>query len=86
MIGWPWRYLGMIGSAKKVAAVFDALRNEGVKVELLSRVFSPVGFPIGSHTPEEIAVSILAEIRAELAGRAGGRLRDRDAPIHGEQR
>lgn len=68
VIGWPWRYLGMIGSAKKVTAVFDALRNEGVKAELLSRVFSPVGFPIGSHTPEEIAVSIVAQMVAVRTG------------------
>jgi len=68
VIGWPWRYLGMIGSAKKVAAVFDALNNEGVKKEVLLRVFSPVGFPIGSHTPEEIAVSIVAQMVAVRTG------------------
>ncbi|HSQ76822.1 MAG TPA: XdhC family protein, partial [Bacteroidota bacterium] len=68
VIGLPWHYLGMIGSARKVRAVFDAMLREGVKEELLARVFSPVGFPIGSHTPEEIAVSIVAQIVAVRTG------------------
>jgi xanthine dehydrogenase accessory factor len=67
-IGLPWRYLGMIGSARKVGVVLDGLRSEGVDENLLKRVFTPVGFPIGSHTPEEIAVSIVAQMVAVRNG------------------
>jgi xanthine dehydrogenase accessory factor len=58
----PLRYIGLIGSAKKVHGVFEGLRREGVKEERLAAVHAPVGFPIGSHTPEEIAVSIVAQM------------------------
>jgi xanthine dehydrogenase accessory factor len=58
----PLKYLGMIGSAKKVRALFEQLRQDGASPEQLARVRAPVGFPIGSHTPEEIAVSIVAQM------------------------
>lgn len=57
-----YRYLGMLGSAAKVSTMFDGLRAEGFTTEELSRVHAPVGLPINSRTPEEIAVSIAAEI------------------------
>ncbi len=56
------KYIGMMGSAKKVKTLFDQLRAEGYEQELLNRVHAPIGIPIESETPEEIAVSILAEI------------------------
>jgi hypothetical protein len=49
-----------------------------------ARLHSPIGIDIGAETPEEIALSIVAEIRAVCAARGGGFLRDRDAPIHDE--
>ena len=55
-------YIGMIGSKKKVAQTFEALRREGFSEENLARVRSPIGLFIGAETPEEIAVSIAAEI------------------------
>lgn len=55
-------YLGMIGSRKKVKGVMDLLRNEGYDSEILDRVCSPIGLPIGASTPEEIAISILSEM------------------------
>jgi len=68
VIGLPWRYLGMIGSAKKVGVVRETLRSEGVDDRLLEGVHAPVGVAIGSHTPEEIAVSIVAEMIAVRNG------------------
>jgi xanthine dehydrogenase accessory factor len=58
----PARYIGMIGSKKKVRTIFDNLLNEGFTREDLSRVHAPIGLPIAAETPEEIAISILAEI------------------------
>ena len=57
-----WKYLGMLGSAEKVRTLFDDLRAEGFTEEELARVHAPIGLPIHSKTPEEIAVSIAAEI------------------------
>ncbi|MFC2048316.1 XdhC family protein [Chloroflexota bacterium] len=56
------RYIGMIGSKAKVKTVFSHLLNKGISQELLDRVHAPIGLAIGAETPEEIAVSILAEI------------------------
>lgn len=58
----PYRYLGMIGSRRKVALTWELLEKEGVSRELLDTVRAPIGLPIGGRKPEEIAVSILAEI------------------------
>lgn len=57
-------YIGMIGSYKKVKEVLDRLNKEGVKKDLLRNVFAPIGLNLGAETPEEIALSILAEIIA----------------------
>jgi xanthine dehydrogenase accessory factor len=62
-------YLGMIGSRAKKKALFDELRSEGWSDEELTRVACPIGLDIGAETPEEIAVSIVAEmIRAKRSG------------------
>jgi xanthine dehydrogenase accessory factor len=58
------RYIGMIGSRRKAITVFRELTNEGLKPELFDRVHSPIGLDIGAVTPDEIAVSILAELIA----------------------
>lgn len=55
-------YIGMIGSKRKVKTIFDKLREEGFGEDELARVHSPIGLDIGAETPQEIAVSILAEI------------------------
>jgi len=57
-----FRYLGLLGSQSKVARMMAAYRAEGIAEELLRRVRAPAGLPIHSQTPEEIAVSIAAEI------------------------
>ena len=51
-----------------------------------SRIFSPAGLDVGSETPEEIALAIVAEAQAVMAGRRGGSLRDRPAPSRSEAR
>jgi xanthine dehydrogenase accessory factor len=58
------RYVGMIGSKRKVLAVYKALENEGYRPEEFSRVYAPMGLDIGALSPEEIAVSIVAELIA----------------------
>lgn len=62
------RYIGLIGSARKIRGVFAALREEGVAEDRIRRVRAPIGLEIGAITPEEIAVSILAEMTAVRRG------------------
>jgi xanthine dehydrogenase accessory factor len=68
------RYLGLIGSRAKVARIYDQLLGEGRStLEQLSRVHAPIGLDIGAVTPQEIAVSILAELIAVKHGKVKGR-------------
>jgi xanthine dehydrogenase accessory factor len=60
----PVAYIGMIGSQRRVRAVFDQLRAMGVAEERIQRVYAPIGLRIGAETPAEIATSILAELVA----------------------
>lgn len=55
-------YIGMIGSKKKNTAVFELLKSEGISESNIKKVFAPIGLKIGAKTPEEIAVSIAAEL------------------------
>ncbi len=61
-------YIGMIGSKRKRNTIYDNLSKKGVGPEDLARVHSPIGIEIGAQTPEEIAVSITAELIAYRAG------------------
>ena len=65
----PVRYIGMIGSRRKCETIMGHLRADGISEEVLTRVYAPIGLDLGGPTPEEIAVSILAEI---IAVRRGG--------------
>ena len=56
------RYIGMIGSRRKVLSVYQALEKEGYAPEEFSRVYAPMGLEIGALSPEEIAISITAEL------------------------
>src|ERR1700746_3746801 len=58
------RYIGMIGSKRKVLSVYKALEQEGYRPEEMERVYAPMGLDIGALSPEEIAVSIVAELIA----------------------
>jgi xanthine dehydrogenase accessory factor len=60
----PARYVGMIGSKRKVLSVYRALEKEGYRMDEFARVFAPMGLDIGALSPEEIALSIVAELVA----------------------
>lgn len=79
------RYIGMLGPKRRTERMLIELLSDAA-FELadddLARLHAPVGLDIGAETPAEIAVSIIAEVRAVLAGRAGGPLKERHAPIH----
>ena len=68
-------YLGMIGSRKKVLQVYDELKVKGVRKEQLDRVYAPIGLDIGSDTPAEIAVSVMAEILQVLRKAKGAHMK-----------
>jgi xanthine dehydrogenase accessory factor len=63
------RYVGLIGSRAKVKRIYDALLEEGLPADTLKRVHAPIGLDIGAVTPQEIAVSILAELIAVKHGK-----------------
>jgi xanthine dehydrogenase accessory factor len=79
------RYVGMIGSRRKIKMIFDDLLEQGISSAALQQVFAPLGIDIGSQTVPEIAVSICAELVAHrnLAGRVPGR--PPGVPLHADQ-
>ncbi len=67
------KYIGMIGSRRRIKALFEKFRNEEkIAEEILQRVYAPIGLDIATETPEEIALSIMAEI---VKVRRGGEAR-----------
>ena len=60
----PAHYIGMIGSGRKVLAVYEQLEAQGVSPQSFKRVFAPIGLEIAAATPEEIAIAIVAELIA----------------------
>lgn len=62
LIDKDFKYFGVLGSKAKMAVLLKTLENEGFAADRLARIHTPIGLPINSHTPEEIAVSIAAEI------------------------
>jgi xanthine dehydrogenase accessory factor len=75
-------YIGWIGSRRNQERRRDLLREEGVTDDELDRISGPAGLDIGADTPSETAISMLGEILATRAGRAGGRLKDAKTRIH----
>jgi xanthine dehydrogenase accessory factor len=67
-------YVGMIGSLRRVGTVLTHLAREGFPREALERVYTPIGLDIGAETPEEIAVSIVAELVMVRRGGSGAKL------------
>ena len=78
------RYIGAVGSRKTNRDRRERLRSAGVSEESLERVRGPIGLDIGASSPEEMAVSIMAEIIAVRNGRAGGPLTDATGSIRGD--
>jgi xanthine/CO dehydrogenase XdhC/CoxF family maturation factor len=78
------RYLGLMGPRARALRMLQELREAGVEAGdvLLGRIHNPVGLDIGAENPEQIALAILAEIQAVIAGRPGGSLREKKGPIH----
>ncbi len=72
-VGTPAHYIGMIGSKRKVLTMYKELEKEGIAPEKLDRVRAPIGLDIGATTPEEIGVSVVAELIA-VRRNAGGAL------------
>jgi len=68
MLGKNLKYLGLMGSAKKIETIFGRLKQKGFTTEQLKKVYAPIGFPINSETPAEIAVSIAAQVVAVKNG------------------
>lgn len=77
-------YVGLLGPRARTEKLLAHVASGGSAPNFvaLQRLHAPVGLDIGADTPEEVALAIVAEVRAQLGGRAGGKLRDRKGPIH----
>lgn len=69
------KYIGVIGSEKKVMNMFSTMKNRGITDYQLSKVYSPIGLNIADNSPEEIAISILAEILSVKNHKSGGHMK-----------
>lgn len=77
-------YIGSLGPKKKLDRMLEELREEGLQPdpEQLQNLYGPTGLDIGAEGPEEIALSVISEIKAVLSGRPGTPLREKAGPIH----
>ncbi len=84
----PLPYIGILGPKKKTEKLVERLFSNGIDITglLEKNLFAPIGLDIGSESPEEIALSIIAEIQAVLKGKDPIFLRDKSGPIHEEER
>jgi xanthine dehydrogenase accessory factor len=78
------RYIGMLGPRVRAEKIFKELEEDGIVIndKDYERVFAPAGLDIGALSPEEIALSLIAEIRAVFSDRYGGFLKLRKTTIH----
>ncbi len=84
LLAMPLRYLAVLGPRARTEMLLRDSREHGgpAAAQEMKRLHGPAGLDIGAESPEEIALAIVAEIRAALGGCSGGRLRDRMGPIH----
>jgi xanthine dehydrogenase accessory factor len=76
-------YIGIMGPRKRFDKMLSEFKREGIQLSLEDhRIHSPIGLDIGAEAPDEIAVSIIAEIQGRFSNRTGGFLKDRNTPIH----
>jgi xanthine dehydrogenase accessory factor len=77
-------YIGVVGPRRRFDKLLAELALEGQPIteNELARLYSPIGLDLGAEGPEEIALSILSEIKAVLSGHNGGMLRNKQGPIH----
>jgi xanthine/CO dehydrogenase XdhC/CoxF family maturation factor len=77
-------YIGLLGPKKRAAQIVSDIQRQGYALSSSQRerLHAPVGLDLGAETPEEVALSIIAEMRATLAQRDGRPLRQRERPIH----
>lgn len=80
-------YIGLLGPKKRYDRMITDLQKEGIFLSdgQLQNMFGPVGLDIGAESPEEIALSVVAQIRAVFAGKSGTHLRDKMEPIHSRE-
>ncbi|WP_196512129.1 XdhC family protein [Nostoc sp. NZL] len=78
----PAAYIGAMGSRKATAERIERLKEAGLSTAEINRITAPIGLDIGAITPDETAVSIMAEIIAQRSGRSGGRLNANQNLIH----
>jgi xanthine/CO dehydrogenase XdhC/CoxF family maturation factor len=83
-LGTDVHYIGMLGPAVRGEKTIRELKEEGLKITAddFARIFNPIGLDTGADTPEDIAISILAEIKAHFSNREGGFLRNREGTIY----
>lgn len=77
-------YIGILGPKTKLNRMFDDLYNEGISVseDQVNRIYGPIGLDIGAETSEEIALSIMAEVKAVMSGKKGTSLKYKTGNIH----
>ena len=81
-------YIGILGPKTKLNRMLDDLNNEGIQLteEKLTTIYGPVGLDLGAETAEEIALSIVAEIKAVMSGKQGVSLKYKTEKIHSSTR
>jgi xanthine dehydrogenase accessory factor len=84
LINLPSKYIGLLGPKEKRNRMLEELIEDGINIHetVLDKIYAPVGLDIGAETAEEIAVSIVSEIKAVLSIKKGGMLRDKQSQIH----
>jgi xanthine/CO dehydrogenase XdhC/CoxF family maturation factor len=77
-------YIGILGPKKKLERMLAEIEDAGIHIseEQLSRIYGPVGLDLGAEGAEEIALSVVSEIKAVLSSRQGYSLKHKSAPIH----
>ena len=78
------KYIGVLGPKKKLYKMIDELNEKGIVIndDVMQNIYAPVGLDIGAETSEEIALSIIAEIKAVFSRRQGTSLKERTTEIH----